>query len=40
MPEAWEVTVLLTPVYRPSPPTRFAGGPLLSREKRERGEKA
>ena len=36
-PKAWEVRVLLTPVYRPSPPTRFAGGPLLSREKRERG---
>jgi hypothetical protein len=28
---------LLTREYRPSPPTRFAVGPLLSREKRERG---
>jgi hypothetical protein len=36
-PKAWEVRVLLAPVYRPSPPTRFASGPLLSRGKRERG---
>jgi hypothetical protein len=34
-PKAWEVRVLLNPVYRPSP-SRFAG-PSLSREKRERG---
>jgi hypothetical protein len=27
---------LPTPAFRPSPPTRCAGGPLLSREKRER----
>jgi hypothetical protein len=35
-PKAWEVRVLLTRCYRPSPPTRFTGGPLLSREGRER----
>jgi len=35
-PKAWGVRVLLSPTYRPSPPTRFAGGPLLSRGKRER----
>ena len=31
----WEVRVLLSPVYRPSPPT-LRDGPLLSREERER----
>jgi hypothetical protein len=31
----WEVRVLPSPVYRPSP-SRFAG-PSLSRERRERG---
>ena len=36
-PKAWEVRVLLGSVSRPSPPTRSAGGPLLSRGKRERG---
>jgi hypothetical protein len=36
-PKAWEVRVLPTAVYRPSPPTRCAGGPLLSRGQRERG---
>jgi hypothetical protein len=36
-PKAWEVRVLPSLVYRPSPPTRCAGGALLSHEVRERG---